>query len=327
MNKLAHSQLAMHIAERGCITPEDVRALRRECFSDERINLAEAEALLALDVAVETKCKEWTHFFVEALVDFVVEQSQPAGIVSDEGAKWLADNISNNELVESPERLEMLVKVLETAKSSPEFLMTLALQQVSKAVRENQGHVAKDRAGETNVICKSDVELIRRLIFGPGGEGGLMITRAEAEFLFDLNDQTVENQNDPAWADLFVRAVGSYMMATSDRLATTGDALPDKGWLEGDTNKDRMVNSLRAVYRAAQSPTARANEAFGKLNSVIAKKGREAAVITQDETKWITDRIGADGALHTNEKALLNFLSKESHDLHPDFKKLIDDAA
>ena len=46
-------------------------------------------------------------------------------------------------------------------------------------------------------------------------------------------------------------------------------------------------------------------------------------VIAKDEA----DRIGRDGVIHANEKALLKFLSDESPDIHPSLRTLLDTAA
>ena len=44
--------------------------------------------------------------------------------------------------------------------------------------------------------------------------------------------------------------------------------------------------------------------------------------ITEGEAKWLTERLGADGRISNNERALLDFLFHESANVHPDLKVL-----
>jgi hypothetical protein len=52
-----------------------------------------------------------------------------------------------------------------------------------------------------------------------------------------------------------------------------------------------------------------------------------AEVVTSDEVRWLADRIGRDGVIHENERALLVFLREESPDIHPSLRTLLDTAA
>jgi hypothetical protein len=70
------------------------------------------------------------------------------------------------------------------------------------------GH-AERRPG---AIDKADVEVIRRLVYGTGSQNGLAISRAEGEFLFALNHATRGADNDPAWRELFVKAITMHLL-------------------------------------------------------------------------------------------------------------------
>ncbi|MEM6665931.1 MAG: hypothetical protein AAF638_05960, partial [Pseudomonadota bacterium] len=54
---------------------------------------------------------------------------------------------------------------------------------------------------------------------------------------------------------------------------------------------------------------------------------RAAEPVTEDETRWLADRIGRDGVLHDHEKALLKFLRDENPNVPPALQTLIDTAA
>jgi len=49
--------------------------------------------------------------------------------------------------------------------------------------------------------------------------------------------------------------------------------------------------------------------------------------VTAEEAEWLARRMGRDGALHQNEKALLRFIRDESPAVHPSLQTLIASAA
>ncbi len=155
--------------------------MRREVFSDGVVGKPEAEALLALNAKVAEHSAEWSAFFLEALSDYVVHQAKPEGHVSDENATWLIEQISEDGKVESRNELELLVKVLETARTSPGSLPSYALKQVAEAVLTGEGPLARGGKLEKGVINREEAEMMRRILHAMSGPGGMGISQDEAE--------------------------------------------------------------------------------------------------------------------------------------------------
>ena len=317
----------MEVASRGRITGDDVRDLRKEFFGDHKIEKHEVEALLALDRSAKEKCRTWQFLLTDAFTQYLIEQTPGRRDISEKEGKWFASCIAKNGVVESPELFELLVKVMETAATVPAELEKIALEQVAEAVLRNQGPVAQFSGHDQKVICKSDVDLMRRLLFSCGGDGGLAITRMEAEFLFDLNDKTVDYGNDESWSDLFVKAIGNYL------LATLGDAVPHReislASTADDPDKsvwDSLISNLRSVYRAAKPLHDEMNYELGERNKRVAEQTAMAHVVTEEEGQWVASRIGVDGTVHDNERALLDFI-REEHGALPDYLEKLANAA
>ena len=79
------------------------------------------------------------------------------------------------------------------------------------------GHAAR-RPG---AIDAADVEVVRKLVYGLGGQSGMAIGAAEAEFLFELCHATAGAPNAPGWRDLFVKAITMHLLfggGSPDRL-------------------------------------------------------------------------------------------------------------
>jgi hypothetical protein len=117
------------LTTKGRITTDDVQLLRAEVFRDGVATRAEAEALFALHSSCSDQCAEWSGFFVEAVTDYVVHQEKPAGCISEDSAAWLVRAISRDGKVDTPIEMQLLVNVLEKAKSSPASLSAYARVQ------------------------------------------------------------------------------------------------------------------------------------------------------------------------------------------------------
>ena len=193
-----------------------------------------------------------------------------------------------------------------------------------------EGPVGRGRELEPGIVGEAEVALLRRILYAFGGDQNIAISKAEAEILFDLNDATSEAGNHPAWSDLFVKAVANFLMATSDYMVPTRqEALRREEWLEerdgiGGFMSKMLSGGLKGIWHAYRrdEDVERYARLFGRENMM-----RHNERITGVEADWLANRIGRDGKIHENEKALITFLREESADIHPTLKPLIDRVA
>ncbi len=315
------------------IQSEDVIMLRRDVFVDGVVTRAEAEALFALDASCKDKCNEWPVFFCEAIADFIVHQEKPAGYISEENASWLIRSISRDGMVDTVTELEVLIKALEVARSAPESLSAYALEQVSHAVVDGKGALVCGRELQQGVIGKAETDLVRRILYAAAGDSNVGISRSEAEILFRLNDSTIESANDPAWTELFVKALANSLMCASGYTPPPRDvALRQEAFFD-NTQADvggffgkMFADGLRGVLNAYQQDRS-IEEAWAERNHHNTHANVSAEAIEAGEAKWLAERIGRDGTLHENEKALLDFIKRESPSIHPDLQSLFDRVA
>jgi hypothetical protein len=318
---------------KDALTGEDVLALRRAFFEDGTVAPDEAEALFMLNRRAPAHGHEWNVLFVEALTDYVVNQALPRGYVTSDNAQWLVDRISVDGIVERASELELVVKIIESAAYVPEGLVTFALQQVHRSVVEGRSIADPDFPREPGIVTADEVELIRRILYGFGGAGNIAISRAEAEVLFDINDETDESRNDPAWSDLFVKAIANYLMAASGyQVPSREEALRREEWLE-ERDELSFGSVLGKMLQGGLS------DAFGGYReqdweeAALERLERQhraivtAEEVTESEAGWLIERIGRDGQLRVNERALVSFLRAESPRLHPSLEPLLGRAA
>lgn len=317
----------------GAVRAEDVLKLRRDFYPDGRISPAEAEALFTINRACPEQDVEWSDFFCEVLTDFVVHQALPQGYVTAENADWLIDRISEDGIVQTMTELETLVRIIDAARWAPEKLVRFALEQVKHAVVEGTGPLRAGTHLEPGRISEGETALVRRILYAMGGQGNIGITRAEAEALFDINDATAGGSDDPAWSDLFVKAIANYLMSTSGySVPSREDALHQEQWLEeqGELSPGSFLSNMASggfsrifsVYKE-QSWEEKALERIEQQR--IAMITSES--VTEPEATWLVERLNRDGRLHDNEKALVAFLKETSPSLHESLQPLLDRAA
>lgn len=315
---------AAAIARRKRIDADDVLALRRCTFGDGLVSRSEADALFHLDGSTTDKCAEWTAFFLEATVDYVVHQEKPAGYVSDDKARWLIEHIARDGFVRGDTELELLIRVLERSMRSPEHLVAFALKQVALSVAGD--------ADEPAAIDGAEVELVRRILFAFGGDGNAAVTRAEAEALVEINDATDERLNHPAWNDLFVKAIANFVLCASGYApppreeALRRDTFFDNASVDIGGFFNRMVSGGVGAIVDAYTLETDLEQDWEERNRRAEAAARRAERVSAQEARWLAERIGG-GMLRDNERALLAFLRNTAPTTHPDLAPLMDKIA
>ena len=111
------------ILKRGSIKDVDVSALRSAFHLDGIIGLDEAQMLFSINRASPVQDPAWTPFFVEAITEFIVNQSDPEGYVTAENAGWLISRCARDGRITTRAELDLVVNVLERARWSPASLI------------------------------------------------------------------------------------------------------------------------------------------------------------------------------------------------------------
>lgn len=305
--------LAAQAAADGAITAEEILALRQTAWPDGRIDPEEAEAIFILNDQIGEPTREWSDFFVEALVAFVVDGTEPRGHVSDDNARWLIERVSHDGKVGSLTELELMVRVLEKALSASDSLRHFVLEQVERAALTGEGPTRDGGALRPGCITAAECALIRRTIFASGGDRPAGVSRLEAEMLFRLKDATLGADNAPEWQRLFVQGVGNYLQGWS---GATGLTRERAGELETFMN-DRDSHVGRFFGRMARTNTTGFAQALREVGFGRKQPERNTATeaaqdhaVTDAEKLWLEARLDADGQTDPLEQALLDFLAE-----------------
>ena len=316
------------LCARGILTKTDVAAIQRGYYRDGIVAEAEADALFALEQSCRVQPPEWGPLFVMAVTDYVVHQVQPQGYVAAENAAWLVERISIDGKVQTLNEFNLLVKVLEDARWAPGSLATLALMQVRDAIVEGTGPLRQGLLKPApGIASAADVAALRRILYASAGEGNISVTRAEAEVLLDIGDAVDEELSDPAWTDLFAKALANHLMAASGYVAPSREeVLRQEDWVAAEPDlggflSDMVQLGLNGIWAAYRTPDVE------DLAMARVEAQRRAILVSEDvtavEAGWLADRIGRDGRVSEAERALLGFIKANSPKIDPALSPLL----
>lgn len=247
---------------------------------------------------------------IEAIVEHVVNGSEPRGYVDEADAAWLIGELDKGAAPIGTVELELVVKILEAALNAPAALKRWALDEIERCVLAGDGATRRGAPLRPGVVDEAEVALLRRILFAGGGDGALLVSHDEAEMLWRIKDATLGADNAAGWKTLFVQAVGNCLTAYSSyRPLERAEAAR----LEAFMN-DRRSSVLGFLGRMGH-PDFRGAEAIFADGPTAAD--HEAAVagaeaVTPVEKTWLDARIAADGVRDPLEEALVDFLQAES---------------
>jgi hypothetical protein len=232
---LSANEMLVH----GEITAEDVIRLRHELFADGVREASEADLLFRMDSECAAKHESWADFFVDALAEYYIFNTEPAGALNDYESQHLIRHILADGKMAGETELALAIRVIERAQTCPVDVGYLVLKAVWDSVMD-PSKAAYGKGRHPKAITAEDVDIIRRAIHATGSDEGIAVSRAEAELLFALERETDDAENDIAWRDLFVQAVGGHLLAPAT--GTGGSIEGDEAqWLLGQIREDGKI--------------------------------------------------------------------------------------
>lgn len=224
----------------GEVTSQDVIRLQHDIFADGIREAAEADLLFRMDSECTVKHESWNAYFVDALAEYYIFNTEPAGELGDDQSQHLIRHILADGKVAGETELALAIRVIERARTCPVDVGYLVLKAVWDSVMD-PAKAAYGGDRRPKAITAEDVDIIRKAIHATGSDDGIAVSRAEAELLFALERETNDAENDIAWRDLFVQAVGGHLLAPK---AGAGGGIDgdEARWLLGQIREDGNIS-------------------------------------------------------------------------------------
>ncbi len=321
----------------GLLDKDEFMRLRKQIFDDGHISITEADMIFKIDTDLSEKPEGWNDFFVNAITDFLIRQTLPVGYVDPIHATWLMERIDQDSRMDEATEEALLLSVLKFAENCPESLEIYALNKVrqkivgraveSKLCVQEQDVSMIERvlyACNAMQVGPKDVALIKKVVYASGGHGGFGISKAEAAFLFELDEATKGQNNCESWQKLFVGAIANHLMTMgapasvnhedykrAQEFLYSTEGINWGGLVSGKSG--RFWDLVRTQREQSQ---------FTDQGRIL-----EAERIDMAEAQWLIDHLNRDGEISKNEKALLAFIKEECPDIHESLAPLLRYAA
>ena len=298
----------------GPVDDATVLQVRRAIYGHERLTPADMD--LVLEVARRPgsgSCPAWTDLYSEAFTDYVVNQNVPEGYIPQDKADWLIGVFKARGGVTSPAEFAMLIKVMTRALGVPPALSSFALREIESAIAKGRRTFIGDEDNRPGVVTKADAEALRAVLYAATTGTVSHVSREEAEVLFDIADAA--SQTDPAFDDLFARAVGNHLMAAGLSVPGAAEALRFEKWLDQEESLSGFLSRMLKADSLEVDSAAR--EAADRAERAQSEQ------ITDSEAAWVIARLNRDGELSSAEKRLLQFLGAEASSIPPALRPLM----
>jgi hypothetical protein len=202
----------LEVATDGRICADDVLRLRRAIYGEGGIDREKAAALFRLNRDQQSHDPAWAEFYVEALCDFFYWREGSDSVLTEDAERMLMDWIGPAEAIDDGTELRLLLRLMFRSNGSSEAFRGYVLDAVRHSVLHSRQALYGNAERRPGVIDAADVDVIRKLVYGLGGQSGMAISAAEAAFLFELEHATAGAPNAPAWRDLFVKAITMHLL-------------------------------------------------------------------------------------------------------------------
>lgn len=247
-------ELAEDVLADGVIDADEVGRIRERIYEDGVIDREEADFLFRLNDGASGAENDpgWEGLFVEAISDHVLKDKTSPGEIDQDEASYLIEKIQADAQVDRVE-LALLVNLTANATGCTESFNAFVLDALKAAVLED------------GIIDDNEVGMIRKVIYGTGSGEGAGIDRAEADFLFELNDAVSGKQNSPMWRELFVEALAKHVLEDEVSPGVIDEA--EAEWLIGRIEEDGVCDALETALLSRVK--AKAKEIHPKLQAKL----------------------------------------------------------
>lgn len=296
--------LIERVAQTGKMDEASVRKILTCVYADGIITLAEADMLFDVNETLQGVDEAWKARFAGCIKDFVLQNHEPTGWVSEEEAEWLLSRTSNEGGTVTDVDLDMLLAIVRYAEGAPPRFG----REILKA--------ACGRLTDAGRALKEDIERVRTALYAMAGDGATWVTGFEADILFRTNDAIAFAKNDPAWNDLFARAVANHLMARAHpNPVTEAEALSRQNWLrDTSVNPFGLFSGMLDGFGTDtwfEKITYDTEKATNARLAAKAAADRQASRVDEAESSWFMERLGWDKKISPAERALVNFLKEE----------------
>lgn len=247
----------------------NLETLRQGLYRQGGVDRRHAAEIFHANRIMKVRHDGWSEFYLDAMAGFFVEYQHDSYVLPVDAESiligWLGDGVS----IDHPNERRLTLRILLRAANIPDRLEL----RVVKAVKENLLHrserwlgVGERCAGSIDAL---DMQMIRRLVQGAGGQYPRRSSHAVVTFLFSLEQHAKQFMAPREWRHMLINCVARHLTMDPENGSETTLAphVALKAWIkplldEGYSSEkaaclqDDILSTMRLVSdHGDQAPT------------------------------------------------------------------------
>ncbi len=183
----------------------------------------------------------WQDAFVTGLFHYY------ASYIKTQDHVELIKRIKEDGKVDEATELRLLMLINRKFEGASDELQDAILEEVHQSVMHSTDSNFIDANRIEGSVDAEDIILLRRTIFGAGSDGGIGISRREAELLFRIDMDTASVENHKDWPEFFATAIRSYLMNCGEVVNVISEE--ERVWLLSNLQRySKKTKGLKCLY-------------------------------------------------------------------------------
>lgn len=199
-------------ADEENVTEDSLHELRHLLYRSCPIDHDQVKKILEVHRSTSAKDGPWIEFFLEALTDFFLTRQEDRIYLTDIAETRLLDAIGDEDPIINSGHRHLALRLLLRATEVSERFRRLVLNMVQHHLMHDSQRLLIDLSRQPGTIDIVDLQLIRKLVFGAGGQYDRPIDQSTANFLIELDQPCFTVIDQDAWRRLFRKAMSLHLV-------------------------------------------------------------------------------------------------------------------
>lgn len=184
-----------------------IERLRQALYQQGGVDRRRAAAIFLANRTMQACSDDWSEFYLEVLTGFFLQHQGNSIVLPVDLEKLLLAWLGGGVSIGHPNERRLISRILLKASIIPPLVEQRALD----ALKENLLHQSERWLGvgerSAGIIDVLDMQLIRRLAYGPGGQCARSNDLALVTFLLDLERHATQFIDQEGWRELLMGCV------------------------------------------------------------------------------------------------------------------------
>ena len=230
---------------------DDLHALRRQLYRSLPLRDEQAERIFAAHQEMPAKDERWLEFFLEALTDYFLAQRGDRVDLTGPAEDQLLKLVGGRSPITDLGHRQLILRIFFRSTEVSERYRGLVLDMAHHHLMHDDRRLLADLPRQAGTIDIVDLQLIRRLVFGAGGQYACSVDRATANFLLDLDQPSFTMIDQEAWRHLYVKGMSIHLVGSTsleDHVRSERDNRAS-AWLAEQCNAGRSGRHASALIQ------------------------------------------------------------------------------